>query len=175
MSNGYYEAFEIAMGDVISGLLDKLGITDVPTILSYGNGLEPQGTYCVLDILEVDQQGRANKGTFLKSRDEEVLETMSHYRGHLQVSVIGKKASSVASAIHHHISNNQIGYDILAKNGVGLLSKSGMRKIPQQRETQWVDSFNMDLNVSFAVYTVQSYDWVEFITINGHKIRIYNE
>lgn len=175
MSEGYFEIFEDTIADSVSDLLDKLGIVDVQTIISYEGGLEPDKTYCVIDVLDADQVGRVDKATTLKSRDEEVLETLAHYVGAVQVSVVGKRASQVASVIHHNITNNQVGYDILAKYGLGILTRSGLRKIPQQRESQWVKSFNMDLSVSFAVYITQAYDWIEYVTINGNNIRIYND
>lgn len=175
MSVGYFMALENTLGDVVSSLLEKIDITGVQTIIAYEDGLEPEGTYCVIDVLDVDQVGKTNKATFLKSRTEEVLETMSHYSGLVQISVIGKESPMVASALHHHLTNNQVGKDVLDRNGLGVLRKSSLRKIPQQRESRWVNSFNMDLNVSFAIYTIQTYDWVEYITVNGNSIKIYRD
>ena len=169
-----YSAVETSLRSCIEDILDVIGITDVPVIYSHQNGLEPTSTYCILNVLGHTQIGRMNESTYLM-KDEDVLESITQYSVQTQISFVGANADGVASDFKHALSNNRSCIDVTQRNNFGILNKSQLRRIPQKRETQWVAMSNMDIDFSFAVRTRQSYDWVEFITLNGEVIRIWND
>lgn len=174
----FYTVIEDNLYLSIRSILDILGYPEVLVVHSNVNSLEPSKTYCVIDILDTSQSGRTNEASYIASETPDgvdMLESMTHYILLTQISFIGTNAGDVSHDFRHNISNNRVCFEEIQKKSFGLLSKSNLRRNPQKRETQWVNSFNMDMSLSFAIRTRQSYDWVEYITINDEVIRIWND
>lgn len=177
--SGFYEVIEASLYDSVREVLDNLGYQKVPVVYANQNVLEPSKTYCVINILDFVQNGYRDEGTFISQdpsqEDPNVLDTISHYSIPTQFSFIGESAGNVSHDFRHNTINNRKAYESFMKRNFGLLQRSSLRKAPQLRETEWVAGFNMDISFSFAIHTRQSYDWVEFININGEVFRIWNE
>lgn len=153
--------------------LDAIGYTDIDVIYANEDVLEPEKTYCIINILDYNQTGGVNEATFMHP-DSDILESVTHYNIFTQFSIIGKRANVVAPDFRHNVVNNRRCREEFLKENFGMLTRSKLRNIPQKRDTEWVPCFNMDINLSFAINTKQSYDWVEYITVNGEVIRIWN-
>lgn len=169
-SGGYYEPLQDTLYDGMRAILDSLNYNTVDVVFSKTNSIESLNTYCVLDILQIKQEGKRDEGSFIVPEGE-WLEFNTYYNIYLQVSVFGDKAGEVATALHHHFNNRRC-FEELAKRNLGLLKKTDLRRNPQLRETKWVDSFNFDTNLTFSIFTKQSFDWVEYITVNGEVFKV---
>lgn len=162
-----YDSFEAIFLD-----MGWSGENEVPIIFSKENGLEPKNTYCAISILNRSRTGRTDHSTFLQ-RDTDEMWWTQHYQLYLQLSFIGKDAANVAWAFDECLPESRVYLETLQRNSLGWLTKSDLRRMPQPRETRWVEAYNIDINLSFALQYRQVMDWIEFITIGGIPIRIY--
>ena len=169
-----YKPVKIALQHSIKDVLEEIGYLDTKVIHSHQNGLEPTNTYCIINILGHEQKGQRNEASFIEPTSD-ILEIMTHYSVRTQLSFVGLESEEVGADFRHALINNRRCFEIFQKANFGILSRGNLRRIPQKRETEWVAAVNMDIDFSFAVFTRQSYDWVEYITVNGEVIRIWND
>lgn len=171
---GIYKPVRNSITNSIKSVLTNIGYQDTLVIQSHQNGLEPTKTYCVLNILMHTQQGFKDEATFME-RSNDLLDSIAHYSVSTQISFVGKDSEEVATEFRHALVNNRRCYEYFLYNGLGILSRGNLRRIPQKRETEWVAAMNMDIDFSYAVRTRQSYDWIEYITIDGEVFRVWND
>lgn len=161
--------------DATRKVLDTLGFTSVSVVFSNENALEPSKTYCVINILDIQQRGYRDEGTYLTPNpddaDSPFLEFIVHYTVLTQFSFIGLSAGDAGMDFRHNLVNNRKCVDIYRAYNFGMLEKSSLRRAPQMRETNWVDGYNMDINLSFAVNTKQVTDWVDTIAVNDRTLQ----
>lgn len=158
----------------VKKVLTEIGYEDTVVIPSHQNGLEPTQTYCVINTLGIRQEGGRNEASFIE-KTSDILESMTHYRVMTQITFLGQDSEMLGMDFRHAIVNNRRCFEYFQFDGFGILSRGELRRIPQKRETEWTPLVNMDMDFSFAVFTRQSYDWVEYITVNGEVIRIWND
>ena len=151
-------------------ILTAIGYPDVNVIFSHQNGLEPDKSYGVINILQISQIGGRNEATLLAPG--EILEFITHHTISIQISFVGTESDSLAYDFRQNMENNRVAFEILQRADLGMASRGDVRRIPQNRESAWVEAYNMDFDFTFAVFTRQSYDWVEYVTINGELIRL---
>ena len=137
-------------------------------------GLEPENTYCVMNILQLQRVGRMTESTFINPVENDELWTIANYNLYTQFSFIGDKADDYGFDFGHNITNNRRFIEEYQKRKLAVTKRSDIRNQPQMRDSQWKPVQNMDLTFSLAVRTRQTVDWVEFITVNGETYRIYN-
>jgi hypothetical protein len=171
---------EDALSTGASKCLDLLGINTpgvVPPncriIFSHETGIEPTNTYLVIHILDMPQQGRLSEATFVEPTKNQLWNT-AFYNVLTQFSFIGNKAADYGFDFNNAVLNNRRCIEEFQRQNLAITTRSGARKQPQPRETKWVDAVNMDFGFSFSVQARQDIDWVEFITVNGELIKIYN-
>lgn len=169
-TGGYLEPIMDSLYDATEAMLRENGFRDVSIIFATSGAPVPKNTYVVLDILEISQVGRSDESTYLTA-EEKLLEFNTHYKIDLRIAVRGDSAPNIASSLHHNINNRRC-FEELMKRNLGVLNKSSLRRAPQLRETQWVEGYNFDLTLTFSVFTRQSYDWVEYISINGEVFKV---
>jgi hypothetical protein len=155
--------------DATHEVLTSLGYENVNVIFSGNNTTEPEKTYCLINVLNFSQVGFKDEATFLTDYDPQtqlgILETVSHYKLSIQYSFIGNSADVVAMDFRHNLINNQVCISIFNKYNWGFLDRSDIRRSPQPRDAKWVEMFNMDMRLSFAIKTRQQMDWVETTSV----------
>lgn len=172
--SGIKKVLQDYLYDATKNAMDVLG-WDIPVIHSKQNGLEPENTYCVIDILELQRVGRVLEATFIAPPENNELWSIANYNLYTQYRFIGDQADDYGFDFGHHITNNRRFIEEFEKKKLAVTRRSNMRNQPQLRETMWKPSQNMDLTFSLAIQTRQTVDWVEFITVNGETYRIYDE
>lgn len=174
-TGSYYTPLLDEVYDAFRAVFDRTGHSNVQILFSNTNALEPKGTYCAISPLQITQIGKRDESTLLEPTTETIT-TSTHYKLYLQFMFTGNSAGDVATHIQHSLMNNRRAFDELHKRNLSVLNKSDVRRNPRLRETQWVDSFAFDLNLTFSIFTRYSYDWVEYITTNGELFKIpYDE
>lgn len=166
---GIYTAIEETLQPALKQILEEIGYTDTLVIFSHQNGLEPTNTYCIINFLQIEQLGFKDEATFIM-QDQDYLEFVTHYNLNTQITFCGKEAPSTAFDFRHSLINNRRSIDILSQANYGILTRGDIRRIPEKRETQWVECHNMDIDFSFAVLTRQTYDWATSFVVNGNII-----
>lgn len=167
----FYEDFEKNLYDATEKALEIAGHTGVPIRIASVDSLEPGSTYCIINVIELEQKGRVNEDSVLFIENESaILHTTTHYGAHVQYSILGANARIVAPDLRQAIVNNRACFMAFAERNFGILDRSRIRNIPQKRETQWVDCFNFDVELSFALRDKQQMNWVEWVKINDDWI-----
>lgn len=160
-----YSKIQDNLYDAVYGALSVIGYSNVVVVFSSQNIREPALTYCLINILDLQQQGFRDEGTFLKDdpliSTKGYLEFISHYLLQIRFSFIGDSADEVATEFKHNIPNNRACIDEFKKMNLGIMDRSGVRRIPQPRDAKWIEMFNMDMDLSLSIHTEQEYDWVE--------------
>lgn len=169
-TGGYLEPLMDTLYDGFRAVLDVNGFEKVPIVYTMTGSPETINTYCLIDILNIEQFGRSDEGTFINPKGD-TLEFITHYKIYFQVATRGDSAPSVASSLHHNMNNRKC-FEEFHKRNLGVLNKSPLRRAPQLRETRWVEGYNFDMNMTFSIFTRQSFDWVEYITINGEVFKV---
>lgn len=172
---GFYSVLEDSVYDCVQGVMTELGYPTLKIVYSNQNGLEPTNEYVVISALDIKQLGMKDEASYIDPNSEDILETVSHYTFCLRLSFMGDNSGNIGADFRHQLINNRKYFEIFQENKFGILKRTDLRRVPQLRESGWVESFNMDIDLSFAINTRQSYDWMEFITVNGEVIRIWND
>lgn len=133
-------------------------------IFSHAGGVEPVGSYVVINILSIDQQGHASTSTLTNESEE--LTVSGSYEILTQFSFVGKDSGDMAQSFTQRINNNPLSLEALGRNNLGVMRKSQIRRAPQKRDTQWVEYHNMDVTFNYIVRTQQLVDVVEHFIIN---------
>ena len=141
-------------------------------IYSHSNGTEPAGSYVVVNILSVDQQGHHSSSGLTKANGLDYeLSVTAAYEVNAQLSFVGSQSGEMAYSFYQRINNNPLVFEELARNKLGVMRKSQVRRAPQKRDTTWVEYHNLDVTFSYHIVTKQVVDIVEGITVEG----VYND
>jgi len=131
-------------------------------IYSHSNGSEPAGSYVVVNILSVEQQGHHSSSGLTKSNGLDYeLSVTAAYEVNAQLSFVGSQSGEMAYSFYQRINNNPLVFEELARNKLGVMRKSQVRRAPQKRDTTWVEYHNLDVTFSYHIVTKQVVDIVE--------------
>lgn len=163
----YYDLLEERLYAAVEESLTTMGLPLVKVLFASGDALEPSRTYCVLNILGVEQIGRIT-GTQLDPDGN--VGHPTYYKALVQFTVIGGSARQVAPTMRQSIVNNTLYRNIFLKNGLSQTYRSGLRNIPQKRDTEWIECFNFDIHFNFMFVDYQEMDSVDSVIITGTTI-----
>lgn len=133
-----------------------------PVIFSHESGSEPSVSYLVVNILQEEQVGKGYTSTLVNEDSE--LTIQANYNVYVQFSFIGSLSGDMAHSFTQRL-NNVLVREELFKYGLGLRTKTNIRRAPQKRDTKWVEYHNMDVVFTYAVNTQQVVDVVEAVVI----------
>lgn len=133
-----------------------------PIIFSHNNGTEPAESYVVVNVLQIEQVGKGYTSTLVNELDE--LTIQANYNAYVQFSFIGSQSGEMSQSFTQRL-NNVLVREELFKYGLGLRTKTNIRRAPQKRDTKWVEYHNMDVVFTYAVNTQQVVDVVEAVVI----------
>ena len=141
-------------------------------IYSHANGTEPAGSYVVVNILSVEQVGHHQSSGLAKANGLVYdLSVTAAYEVNVQLSFVGSQSGEMAYSFYQRINNNPVVLEETAKNKLGFMRKSQVRRAPQKRDTTWVEYHNLDLTFSYHVTTKQEVGIVEGIVAQP----VYND
>ena len=155
---------------VLRELLDGIGYEDVEMTKSMTEGLEPESTYLSFDIPSLKEIGRSETTSYLL--EDRKTYTKKSYQAFLQISSIGKGSGGLMSTISSRVPESDKLRAIFRKWGFSILNKTELRRNPQKRESEWVDTYNIGLNITFSYYFREDSDWFELVTIDGYEFSI---
>lgn len=137
--------------------------TDPVCIFSHLNGTEPAESFVIINILSNTQQGHHTTSTL--TDNQEILATQASYEVFVQFSFCGSKSGEMSSSFNQRINNNHKVFEELARNNMGVMRKSPMRRAPQKRDTKWVEYHNLDVTFSYTVVTQELVDVIEVVIL----------
>lgn len=139
-------------------------------IYSHANGTEPSGSYVVVNILSVEQIGHHTSSGLAKANGLVYdLSVTAAYEVNAQLSFVGSQSGEMAYSFYQRINNNPVVLEETAKNKLGFMRKSQVRRAPQKRDTTWVEYHNLDLTFSYHVVTKQVVDIIEAVVIEDNN------
>ena len=139
-------------------------------IYSHANGTEPSGSYVVVNILSVEQIGHHTSSGLAKANGLVYdLSVTAAYEVNVQLSFVGSQSGEMAYSFYQRINNNPVVLEEAAKNKLGFMRKSQVRRAPQKRDTTWVEYHNLDVTFSYHVVTKQVVDIIEAVVIEDNN------
>lgn len=133
---------------------------------THDNGPEPSRPYVSINILGVSQQGHKSTSSHLRE-DQLTLSTQVNYEVTVQFGFSGSTSGLLAQEFTQRINNTPTVIDGYKTHKVGVMRKTNIRRIPQKRETLWIDYFNLDVVFSYALVTKESIDYIESAVIEN--------
>jgi hypothetical protein len=158
--------------------LSDIAIPEDKIIFSHGNGLEPNSNYCVINILENRQKGRASESTRTKEGatwEQQSLPFTVFYYAKVQFSFIGKDALDVGMEFQNNVTNNRQVIEAYQYKSLSPVNKTDLKRLPKLRETDWVETTTIDLDFGYSVQRYQDINWIEYIVVNGNTFRIVDD
>lgn len=168
-----YSKFEKSMVTVVSKVCTELEIDCIP-IVSHQNGPEPTKSYVSINTLMISATGKADasQGAYDATAAQMYQHTVQNYEVHVQLTFFGAKSAENAMGYFSQYSGNIPVREIYLRNNLSPRRRSDLRRAPQLRDGEWVNSFSFDLILGFAVKTVQEVDWAEYVVINNETITL---
>lgn len=160
------------MPTIYSGVRDSIrntvlvalsDFTNPMIVFSHQDGLEPAGSYVVINLLSITQQGHHSTST-LTNLDEK-LSIQVCYEVMTQLTFVGSQAGDMVQSFIQRINNNPLSLQALQANNLGIMRKTPSRNNPQKRDTKWVDFHTMDVTYNYVVNTNQLVDVIEGVVI----------
>ena len=142
-----------------------------PTVIfSHQSGNEPSGSYVTVSILNVDQTGRHVSSGLVEANGAKFEETIKvSYEVMCQLSFVGSQSGEMAYSFYQRINNNPLVFEEPARNKLGIMRKSQVRRAPQKRDTTWVEYHNLDVTFSYHIVTKQVVDIIEAVVIEDNN------
>ena len=169
-----YDSIGTSVQSVLTKSLTRIGYTTPLVIFKNQNAPEPAQTYCAIHILRASARGKPSKSVFLTdvAGNPNVGRhyTQQHYDVLIQVTFVGKDSGDMAFDFKQDLAVSQLTNEDFQRENFGIISHTDIRSNPSLRETRWVDSFNLDLELSYSVQTTEDLLWAEYITVNGVQI-----
>ena len=155
------EQLKDALYDSFYEVLYNLGFKDTNIVFANQGGIEPDKTYCILNIIRIRQKGRTDEST-AGAHSTAKMQFTNYYNVDLQVTFLGKSADNVAMDFDIEIGSNVFVRHSFQKHLLAVVDKQDAINVPQLRGNEWMPSWNIDLNLSYAVQGTQVLnDWVE--------------
>ena len=142
-------------------------ITQNTVIFSHQGGQEPSGTYCAVNILRVDKIGSETDATYASSDGLTYeLYSRNEYEATVRFMFVGQDAGNLAYEFESSMDNYAARFFFGTEN-LAVMRKSEVRRVPERRETTWVENFTLDVVFSYAVETTQPIDIIEDVSWIG--------
>ncbi len=164
MSNKIETATEDALYASMRQILNHLGWEKLQVVLANEGGLEPKGSYALINIIDRQRVGRVDESTGSPRNQESINTYSNYYTLSIQISFVGSESGDVMGDFEDSVFSSRRCIEYWQMHKLGPLSQSGSRRVPQLRETKWVKAYNIDLNLSFAIQSRETIDWIEFFT-----------
>lgn len=141
-----------------------------PVIFSHSNGAEPAESYVVINILNIEQQGRHSTSSQTRANFE--LNIRVVYEVMAQFSFVGSLSGDMSQSFVQRM-NNPATLQTLTKNNLGFIRKSQIRRAPQKRDTKWVEYHNVDATFNYIVNTTDISEWVESVIVDSEQTGVF--
>ncbi len=169
---------EIRLATIDAFALSDIDIDPDKVIFSHGGGLEPDENYCVINIIQNKQKGRASEATRTRQGDtweDQMLGFTVFYYATVQFSFLGKDALDLGMEFQHNVTNNRQVIEAYQYKSLSPVNKTDLKRLPKLRETDWVETTVLDLDFGYSVQRYQDINWIEYIVINGNTFRIIDD
>lgn len=141
----------------------KTYLPDNQLIHSHQGGQEPKGSYCAINILNTDKIGMEDESSYASSA--QTIRSTNHYEVTVRYMFVGKQAGDLAYEFESSLDNSAARFAFGTEN-LAIMRKGDVNRVPEKRDTTWVDNFTLDVIFSYAVYNTQSIDTIDTVSWN---------
>lgn len=145
----------------------KSFLPDNELIFSHQGGQEPKGTYCSLHVLRTDKIGMEYHNTYASPNP--TISSVSVYEVTVRFIFIGQDSGNLAYEFETVVDNPAARF-YFGTESLAIMRKGEVRRVPEKRDTTWVDHFTLDVIFSYAVETTQPIDIIENVSWNENII-----
>lgn len=144
-------------------ILVQACLPDYPNVLiinSHESGNEPTGTYGVCNILRTRKTGLASSSTLASSEDDVAynLQVSIPYECVVQYSFVGSDAGDLALYSSMRLGSSPLNREYSSQFNLKIMEVSDPRRLPQKRDTKWVDQHTFDVRYSMVLSYNQAVD-----------------
>lgn len=130
-------------------------------IHSHQGGQEPRGSYCSINILNIDKIGMEDESTYASATPD--IRSTNHYEVIVQFFFVGADAGNLAHEFDSAIDNSAARF-AFGTEDLAIMRRGEVNRVPEKRDTTWVQNFTLDVTFSYAVYNTQSIEIIEDVT-----------
>ena len=135
-------------------------------IHSHGGGQEPSGKYLSINILNINRVGREYDSTYTNDI-EPVSQSTSVHEATVRLLFIGNGSGDDAYDLEALLHNNATRF-VLYQNNLAVMRLGDVTRVPEKRDTTWVDYFKFDVIFSYAVVNEQPVEIIEDVSWNNN-------
>lgn len=158
-----YNLLKDALWDVATAA--NLSHPTVPMIFSHQDNSELPETYGSINITMLPQKGRVATSTLLNLTSE--LDFRVAYEAVVTFNFYGSMSPQVAYDFNNNLNNNPLLAEQFHKHRLAFMRKGNLIRVPQKRDTQWVEGFSLVVTFSYITNTAQAVDPVEAVVIDA--------
>lgn len=144
-------------------------ITTNQVIHSHQGGQEPKGTYVAINVVRLTKVGAETDASFAGliegQADAYELYSRNEYETTVRFMFVGTEAGNLAHDFET-IMDNYASRFYFSDENLAVMRKTDIRRVPEKRDTTWVDNFTIDVIFSYAVETTQNIDIIDNVTWN---------
>jgi len=129
-------------------------------IYSHQSGHEPRGSYCSINIIRTNKIGMEYESTYASATD---ITSGSVYEVTTRFMFVGDDAGNLAYEFET-VADNPASRFYFGTESLAIMRKGEIRRVPEKRDTDWIDNFVLDVIFSYAVETTQPIDIIEEVS-----------
>jgi len=130
-------------------------------IHAHQGGQEPKGSYCAINVLKADKVGRECDSTYASV--DQTINSVSVYEVTTRFMFVGKDSGNLAYSFETVVDNPAARF-YFGTESLAIMRKGEVRRVPEKRDTTWVDNFTLDVVFSYAIETTQPIDTIENVS-----------
>lgn len=158
---GTYTALTDKLWDV--AVASNIQYPTMPIIFSHQKEGEVGESYMTLGVLDIRQQGGNSTSTILNTLGN--LDVRVVYEVRVQFSFYGSLSGDAVHSFNERVNNNPVTLQQISGSKLAVVRKTAIRRLPQKRDTQWIDSFSFDVTFNYITNTPQQVDPVEIAIV----------
>ena len=135
-------------------------LPDNKLIHSHQGGQEPKGSYCALNILKADKIGMECDSTYASA--DQTIKSNSVYEVTVRFMFVGKDSGNLAYNFET-VADNPAARFYFGTESLAIMRKGEVRRVPEKRDTTWVDNFTLDVVFSYAIQTIQPIETIDTV------------
>jgi hypothetical protein len=129
-------------------------------IYSHQGGQEPKGSHCSINIIRTNKIGMEYDSTYASATD---ITSVSVYEVTTRFMFVGDYAGNLAYEFET-VADNPASRFYFGTENLAIMRKGEIRRVPEKRDTAWIDNFVLDVIFSYAVETTQPIDIIEEVS-----------
>jgi len=129
-------------------------------IYSHQGGQEPKGSYCSINIIRTNKIGMEYESTYASATD---ITSVSVYEVTTRFMFVGDDAGNLAYEFET-VADNPASRFYFGTENLAIMRKGEIRRVPEKRDTAWIDNFVLDVIFSYAVETTQPIETIEHVS-----------